>query len=185
MAAHALMSWDTPHPRQVDSELTTAAPCYTPAANTDTRISFDDTPISSLRPYITVGQVMRWQTQQHWGYANAFASSIMYASISGRGEKWVELWGPRGGSLIQEETSFKRRATDKILVMVGDWDDVIIAEEVKEDSNMVIGSIGAEDEWSEWFDERVVWRMVRGAGHEFLITRGEEVAGLIGKILDV
>ncbi|ESZ99179.1 hypothetical protein SBOR_0437 [Sclerotinia borealis F-4128] len=169
---------------QVDSELIMAVPSSfsSPVASTDTKISFDDTPISPSLPYITVGQVMRWQTQQHRGYANAFASSIMYASISGCGEKWMGLWEARSGSVMQQESNVKR---EKILVVVGEWDDVVVVKELKEDLEGVVGSIGAGNVGSGVFDERVVWKVLEGAGHEFPITRGEEVAGIIGEFLEV
>lgn len=164
--------------RQVDSELITVIPASSPAANVDTRISFDDTPISPLLPYITVGQVMRWQTHQHLGYANAFASSIMYASISGCEETWKQLWSPRSGCVKEDKGKDIRR--ENVLVIVGQWDDVIVAEELREDLEVVVNDIG-----HGVFDEKVVWKVVQGAGHEFPITRGEEVAEMIGKFLQL
>lgn len=166
---------------QVDSELTTAIPSSSPITNSDSRISFDDTPVSPSLPNITVGQVMRWQTQQHRGYANAFASSIMYASISGCEETWKRLWGTRQSNTYQGKSKSTRR--EKILVVVGEWDDVIIAEELKEDLDGVVSNLEAESFGNGGFDERVVWKVVKGAGHEFPITRGEAVAGLIRDFL--
>ncbi|TGO64158.1 hypothetical protein BCON_0008g00050 [Botryotinia convoluta] len=169
---------------QVDSELTTAVPASSAATNSDTRLSFDDTPISSLLPYITVGQVMRWQTQQHQGYANAFASSIMYASISGCRETYKGLWGSRNRSESQEKSEDNKR--EKILIIVGEHDDVIVAEELEEDLKMVVGErFGTRDDGSDIFDERITWKVIKNAGHEFPITRGEEVASLIGKFLGI
>ncbi|QSZ28540.1 hypothetical protein DSL72_003038 [Monilinia vaccinii-corymbosi] len=163
---------------QVDSELTTAIPSSSLA-----KISFDDTPISPSLPYITVGEVMRWQTQRHQGYANAFASSIIYASISGREETWRRLWGSRGGKIIRDENRLRIR--EKILVVVGEWDDVVVAEELKEDLVRLTDNIDAKDDRHWNFDERVIWEVVKGAGHEFPITKGEEVAGLVAKFIGV
>ncbi|TGO18860.1 hypothetical protein BTUL_0007g00790 [Botrytis tulipae] len=169
---------------QVDSELTTAVPASSAATNADTRLSFDDTPISSLLPRITVGQVMRWQTQQHRGYANAFASSIMYASISGRKETYKGLWGPRASSVGEEQSENNER--EKILIIVGEHDDVIIAEELKEDlKTAVMERFGTRDDGSDIFDEKITWKVIESAGHEFPITRGEEVASCIGKFLRI
>ncbi|KAB8302572.1 hypothetical protein EYC80_005955 [Monilinia laxa] len=168
---------------QVDSELTTAIPSSSLARRTDTRISFDETPISPSLPHITVGEVMCWQTQRHRGYANAFASSIMYASISGCEETWRRLWGSRDCRTSQEDS--KSRIREKILVVVGEWDDVIVPEELKEDLERMADSIDTGDDRRWNFDERVVWEVVKGAGHEFPITKGEEVAGLVGKFLNV
>ncbi|KAF7958838.1 hypothetical protein EAE96_002369 [Botrytis aclada] len=167
---------------QVDSELTTAVPASSTATSSDTRLSFDDTPISSLLPHITVGQVMRWQTRQHRGYANAFASSIMYASISGRKETYKRLWGSWGRSESQEKSEDNKR--EKILIVVGEHDDVIVAEELEEDLKMVVGErFGARDDGSDVFNEKIVWKVIKNAGHEFPITRGEEVASFIGQFL--
>ncbi|KAF7905517.1 uncharacterized protein EAF01_006038 [Botrytis porri] len=167
---------------QVDSELTTAIPASPAASNSDARLSFDDTPISSLLPHITVGQVMRWQTQQHQGYANAFASSIMYASISGCQETYKGLWGPWNKSENQEKSEHSAR--EKILIIVGEHDDVIVAAELEEDLKMVVGErFGTRDDGGEVLDEKITWKVIENAGHEFPITRGEEVASLIGKFL--
>ncbi|KAF7892986.1 uncharacterized protein EAF02_000524 [Botrytis sinoallii] len=169
---------------QVDSELTTAVPASSAATNADTRLSFDDTPISSLLPHITVGQVMRWQKQQHRGYTNAFASSIMYASISGRKETYKELWGSWVSSVGAEKSEHNKRK--KILIMVGEHDDVIVAEELKEDlKTAVMERFGARDDGSDIFDEKIVWKSIESAGHEFPITRGEEVASFIGEFIGV
>ncbi|KAJ8070033.1 hypothetical protein OCU04_000434 [Sclerotinia nivalis] len=175
---------------QVDSELIMTIPASSPIANTDTRMSFDDTPISPSIPYTTIGQVMHWQTHQHHGYANAFASSIMYASVSGRGDTWRGLWGPWApchSSITQEKIKNSQR--EKILVVLGECDDVILAEELKEDLEEVVENIavgvGGDGEGSMGFEERIVWKVVEGAGHEFPITRGEEVAGFIRRFLNM
>ncbi|RAL63175.1 hypothetical protein DID88_004254 [Monilinia fructigena] len=97
---------------QVNSEFSTAIPSSSLARRTDTRISFDDTPISPSLPHITVGEVMCWQTQRHRGYANAFASSIMYASISGCEETWRRLWGSRDFRISQEDSKPRIRERD-------------------------------------------------------------------------
>ncbi|KAF7879133.1 hypothetical protein EAF04_000332 [Stromatinia cepivora] len=177
---------------QLDSELITAIPASnaSPIANTDTEASFDDTPISPSLPHTTIGQVMHWQTHQHQGYANAFASSIMHASISGRTNTWRGLWGPWEPcrNIINQEKS-KNSKREKILVLVGECDDVIVAEELKEDLEVVVESIGGGGDGdgdggrSMGFEERIVWKVVKGAGHQFPITRGGEVAGFIGKFL--
>lgn len=169
---------------QVDSELTTAVPASSAATNAEARVSFDDTPISSLLPHITVGQVMRWQTQQHRGYANAFASSIMYASVSGRMETYKGLWGPCTSSASEETSAHNER--EKILIMVGEHDDVIVAEELREDlKTAVVERFGTRDDGSDIFDEKITWKVIESAGHEFPITRGEEVASCIGKFLRI
>lgn len=186
---------------QLDSELITTIPA-SPITNQDTdiKVSFDDSLISPSIPYTTVGQVMHWQTHQHHGYANAFASSIMHASVSGRGDTWRKLWGSGGfcGDGIiwgKGEDSKSKSKREKILVVVGDCDDVILAEELKEDLEGVVGSIGAEGEDDGngdckgdgkkgiRFEEKIVWKVVEGAGHEFPITKGEEVARFIGEFL--
>ncbi|KAK6614035.1 alpha beta hydrolase family [Botrytis cinerea] len=143
---------------QVDSELATAVPASSHSTSSATRLSFDDTPISSLLPHITVGQVMRWQTTQHRGYANA--------------------------SEKQEKKEHHKR--EKILIIVGEDDDVIVAKELREDLNMVVGErFGSRDDEAEAFDRRIAWKVIENAGHEFPLTRGEEVAGLIGKFLGI
>jgi pimeloyl-ACP methyl ester carboxylesterase len=98
------------------------------------------------RPDITTAKIVEWQLGYHEGFVRSFVSSIRHSSIGERRETWRKL-GKRA---------------DKVLIIGGSRNPVIVAEELREDAIEAIG------------EEKVVWRVVDG-GHDFPITRREEV----------
>lgn len=111
---------------------------------------FESAPLSKDRPGVTVASVVQWQVENHEGFVRSFISSIRNASIEGQREKWARL-GER---------------KDKTLIVVGFSDSVIVHDELKEDA---FGAIG---------EEKIEWRVI-DAGHEFPITKSEEVVAEI------
>ncbi|EPE29178.1 alpha/beta-Hydrolase [Glarea lozoyensis ATCC 20868] len=116
-------------------------------------VEFRASPLNIQRPNLTVASAVGWQLGHHEGFVRSFVSSIRYSSISGKNETWRKL-----GSLKVP-----------VLVIVGDTDPIIVANELEEDAKE---AIGADD---------VVWKVVHG-GHEFPITHPDEVVGHIAKV---
>jgi hypothetical protein len=108
--------------------------------------SFESAPLSKNRPRVTVADAVQWQIDNHEGFVRSFMSSIKNASIEGRQETWRKL-GKR---------------EDKVLIIAGKMDSVIVPRELREDAEEAAGR------------EKVEWREIEG-GHEFPITRAEDV----------
>ena len=114
--------------------------------------SFEKAPLSKERPEVTVASTVSWQLENHQGFVASFVSSIRYASITGKKEMWT-LLGER---------------SDKILVMAGNTDPVIVPAELEEDAAEAMGR------------DKLEWRVIDG-GHEFPITRSGEVVEEISR----
>jgi pimeloyl-ACP methyl ester carboxylesterase len=57
-----------------------------------------------------------------------------------------------------------------VLVIAGARDNVIVEKELGED---VLECVG---------EENLEWRVIEGAGHEFPMTRAEEVVGMVSEV---
>jgi pimeloyl-ACP methyl ester carboxylesterase len=104
---------------------------------------------------------VQWQLFEHEGFVRSFVSSIMFGTIAGTEEvkgKWRMLGAQR-----------KERG-EKVVVIAGAKDNVIVEKELGED---VLECVGKEN---------VEWRVIEGAGHEFPITRAEEVVGVVSEV---
>lgn len=107
---------------------------------------FEDTLISPRgRPGVTIGDVVDWQLMNHAGFVKSFVSSMRYAPIMKREETWRKL----------------RMREDKVLIVIGSTDSIILADELYEDATACIG------------EENVEWRVV-DCGHEFPIKEAPE-----------
>lgn len=98
------------------------------------------------RKGVTVAKAMAWQLRYHEGFVRSYVSSLRFASITGRGESWKKL----------------RARKDKVIIMLGETDAVIVKKEIMEDAERAIGKDGID--W-KFFD----------AGHELPITKGKEI----------
>lgn len=113
---------------------------------------FESAQLSKTRPGLTVGGAVQWQLENHKGFVNSFVSSIKYSSITGKQETWKKL-GLRH---------------DKVLIMAGSTDPVIVPAELHTDA---LASIGPE---------HVECKVIEG-GHEFPITQAVEVVDQLSK----
>jgi pimeloyl-ACP methyl ester carboxylesterase len=117
--------------------------------------SFENAPLSKSRPGVTVASAVQWQVENHVGFVNSFMSSIRFASITGKQETWKKL-GLR---------------KDKIMIIAGTTDAVIVQKELEADASVALGA------------DKVEWKVLEG-GHDFPITSAnkvvQEVSGFWG-----
>jgi hypothetical protein len=114
---------------------------------------------------------MGWQLRHHEGFIPAFVSSIRYAPIYDQKEDWHAL-----GQLLaarRERSGWEDTADElpglrggKILLVLGASDPVIVKEELIHDATAVLGEDGFE-------------AVVLDAGHELVMTKGDEVAAMM------
>jgi pimeloyl-ACP methyl ester carboxylesterase len=110
-------------------------------------------PLSQRRPDVTVIQAVQWQLRNHDGFVHSFLSSIRFASITGKEENWHRLKDARG---------------DKVCLIAGRDDPIILAQEVREDAEALLGA------------DRVHYYEVHST-HDFPVTEADEV---VDDILD-
>jgi pimeloyl-ACP methyl ester carboxylesterase len=122
---------------------------------------FESVELSKSRPGVTVAKAVQWQLFEHKGFVRSFVSSIMFASIAGT-EEMKGGWRVLGAQ--------RKERGDKVLVIAGARDNVIVEKELGED---VLECVG---------EENLEWRVIDGAGHEFPMTRAEEVVGMVSEV---
>ncbi|CZT47948.1 related to alpha/beta hydrolase family protein [Rhynchosporium secalis] len=105
------------------------------------------------RPNVTVADVVGWQLEEHKGFVRSFVSSMMWGSIEGPRPAWKAL-GER---------------KEKILVIVGEEDPIMLVDELRIDVEDVIGA------------ERVQFRVIEGDGHDFPISAPERVVAEVSE----
>ncbi|KUJ22571.1 alpha/beta-hydrolase [Mollisia scopiformis] len=102
---------------------------------------------------VTVADVVQWQINNHEGFIKSFMSSVRHASIEEKHETWTKL----------------STRKDKVLIIVGSTDPVIIAKELHEDAGSTIGYDNLE------------WREI-DSGHEFPVSKGDETVAVISEV---
>lgn len=93
-------------------------------------------PVFPDRPRISPQNTVSWQVDAHPGFLPAFISSIKHAPISNEHERW-RLIGRRQAS--SEGGAEGRLKEGRVLVLLGETDNVIVADEVEEDATEVLG----------------------------------------------
>jgi pimeloyl-ACP methyl ester carboxylesterase len=118
--------------------------------------------ISPRRPSVSIANVVAWQLHHHAGFVASFVSSIQHAPISSQHDIWKAIATSQSQSL----PSANRLIEGKVLLLLGKDDTVIIADEMCEDAQSVLGSDALEI------------RVLDG-GHELPVTDAEVVAQTI------
>jgi len=76
-------------------------------------------------------RLVRWQFEQHEGHAMSFASTLLNGPVQGQGEVWREACAILKG---------KRKVSgERLVVVCGAEDDVVRAEDVREDLERFMG----------------------------------------------
>lgn len=120
--------------------------------NRDPRFENATIALDSSRPDVTIADVVQWQIDNHEGFTKSFISSLKHSSIEEKHETWRKL----------------KTRKDKVLIIAGTTDPVIIARELHEDA---AGTIGQEN---------IEWREIQ-SGHEFPVSHADEVVDMISE----
>ncbi|KAI9713711.1 MAG: hypothetical protein M1812_006549 [Candelaria pacifica] len=125
--------------------------------------------MSKSRPHVDIQEAVVWQLDNHEGFPSAFMSSIRYAPITDQQEDWKRLGQILSAQKGATEKLIKRRSLEKakVLIIMGSTDPIIVEKELKDDSTEALGGAGNVD-----------FRTI-SAGHEFAITKSDEVVGHI------
>jgi len=127
----------------------------------------------SGRPPFSVGTSVAWQADAHPGFVASFISSIRKSPISGQQPRWKIM-----ASRLDEQRSNPDDSTaarqglreGKVLLLLGDEDSVIVADEVAEDAEKAMGKANLHIE-------------VLDGGHDLPIAGVESCAKAIGDFL--
>lgn len=99
------------------------------------------------RPRFCVAEAVDWQVDAHPGFVPAFISSIQNSPIGGQKHRWQII-----GSRLDEQranpddhaTSQKGLLEEKVLLLLGKDDGVIVADEVAADATEALGRYNVE-----------------------------------------
>lgn len=116
---------------------------------------------------LDVPKIVQWQFDHHKGFVHSFTNTIRYGPLMHQHADWKQAFrvikeaqSSKDGS--RTETPRKLR-NGKILVVFGEEDDIVVADEVSEDIKSLIGG-----------DGNVVIKTVPG-GHGFPVPSCDEV----------
>ncbi|OCK81970.1 alpha/beta-hydrolase [Lepidopterella palustris CBS 459.81] len=126
-------------------------------------------PLIPSHPPSTVGAVVDAQIAHHAGFVPAFISSIQHAPIHEQHARWRVI----GSRLASQAANpmvpgFQMLGLERgmVLMLLGEWDPIVLADEVAEDARVVLGEGGLRVE-------------ILAAGHEVPIERVEECVKVI------
>ena len=88
--------------------------------------------------------IVQWQFDNHRGFCYSFANTIQHGPIMNQDLDWIKVCDIIKGKCSASQTSHKRSKlwNSKLLVIFGDDDGVVVADDVSKDLNQMLG--GAE-----------------------------------------
>ena len=104
-------------------------------------------PMFPDRPAISIADAVAWQVDDHPGFLSAFISSIKFAPISEQHERWGMI-GRRcearraaaAKAVSADDEALAGLDENKVLVILGAQDRVIVADETEEDATHALGA---------------------------------------------
>ncbi|KAJ5669147.1 hypothetical protein N7462_010217 [Penicillium macrosclerotiorum] len=129
--------------------------------------------LSREYPHINIPSAVAWQVNNHSGFVHAFMSSMRHGPILGQRQwgSWARLgeYLSAQNRISSEAKNEKGLPSDKVHILCGNNDAIIIKDELVTDATAALGG-------------NAIFKFYE-AGHEFPSTKYEEVASYIGKLL--
>ncbi|KAL2798881.1 Alpha/Beta hydrolase protein [Aspergillus keveii] len=129
--------------------------------------------LSRSHPHVTVPNAVQWQVNEHTGFVHAFVSSMRYGPILAQRQRatWERLgvYLSEQEKISSEQQESRGLSSDKVVIMCGKTDPIIIDHELLDDATAALGSGVAFKYFS--------------AGHEFPSTKYDEVSRIIVETL--
>ncbi|KAJ5090915.1 hypothetical protein N7532_009599 [Penicillium argentinense] len=128
--------------------------------------------LSRAYPHINIPSAVAWQVNNHTGFVHAFMSSMRHGPILGQ-RQW-NTWARLGeylsaqNSISSNDEDKKGLPNDKIHILCGNNDAIIIKDELVTDATAVLGG-------------NAIFKFYE-AGHEFPSTKYDDVAAYISKL---
>jgi hypothetical protein len=124
-------------------------------------------------PHVNIPAAVAWQVNNHSGFVHAFMSSMRHGPILS--QRQYNTWA-RLGEYLSAQNSYsstnrgeKGLGSDKVHILCGNSDAIIIKDELIADATAALGG-------------NVAFKFYE-AGHEFPSTKYEDVATYISKLL--
>ena len=98
-------------------------------------------PVLADHPTVSIADTVAWEIRCHPGFLPSFVSSIKYAPVADEHERWRLIGrrcaAQRGASPVPGNAPGLDEG--KVLVLLGEQDAVIVADETEEDATMALG----------------------------------------------
>ncbi|KAM0256509.1 hypothetical protein ACHAQJ_004920 [Trichoderma viride] len=124
----------------------------------EAEVNFDDVQMAVGKSTVRVGDVVGWQLEANPAFVDSYMSTIRYAPVYDQHDK---MWAVLGEKLAANREL--GLGLQRVCVILGDRDTLIVKDEWIEDTKAVLGEDGV--------DIRVI-----SGGHEIAISKGKEVA---------
>jgi pimeloyl-ACP methyl ester carboxylesterase len=127
-------------------------------------------PLLKKHPVSTISNVVHWQIRHYPAFIPAFISTIQNAPVHGQHHIWARIGARLKHQRSHPEDKEARTLgldSGKVLLILGEHDKIVVVEEVKEDTEEVLGKENVK-----------TWMM--DAGHEVPIEKAEEVSKVVG-----
>lgn len=129
--------------------------------------------LSREYPHVNIPSAVAWQVNNHAGFVHAFMSSMRYGPILGQRQRgtWARLgeYLSAQNSLPSGNQGEKGLPSDKVHILCGNTDSIIVKDELVTDATAALGG-------------NAIFKFYE-AGHEFPSTKYEDVAAYIWKLL--
>lgn len=129
--------------------------------------------LSREYPHINIPAAVAWQVNNHFGFVHAFMSSMRYGPILAQRQRgtWARLgeYLSAQNSLSSGNQGDKGLPSDKVHILCGNTDAIILKDELVTDATAALGGNAV----FKFYD----------AGHEFPSTKYDDVAAYIWKLL--
>lgn len=99
-----------------------------------------DAPLFPECPELSIARAVSWQVDAHPGFLRSFISSIKYSPVSYEHDRW-RLIGNRCSArrISAEPEKLPGLDEDKVLIIFGAQDPVVVADETEEDATAALG----------------------------------------------
>ncbi|KAK3652829.1 hypothetical protein LTR22_011493 [Elasticomyces elasticus] len=91
------------------------------------------------RPGISPANTVAWQLDAHSGFVASFVSSIRHAPITNQHARWRLIGTRQTAQRNSGASNTQGLKEEKVLILLGEQDSIIVADEVEEDATEVLG----------------------------------------------
>ncbi|KAK5692913.1 hypothetical protein LTR97_010389 [Elasticomyces elasticus] len=92
------------------------------------------------KPGISPANTVAWQLDAHPGFVASFVSSIRHAPITNQHARWRLIGARQTARRSSGASNTQGLKEEKVLILLGEQDGIIVAEEVEDDATEVLGA---------------------------------------------
>ena len=128
---------------------------------------------SKVVPPLDVSAIVRWQFENHQGFIHGFLSTTQHGPITNQHADWAKVGASLRDDVRATLQKPNRLKNQKLLVILGDTDDIVRADEMSHDLSDLFGS-----------SKHVEIKIVSG-GHGFPVPCSRELVEHIWQFWDL